>query len=48
MLSATESAGNELDANGVPTLIQGVQNLDNMRFLTNQEQFKTVLLNGYL
>ena len=48
MLSATESAQNELDADGAPTLIQGVDNLGNMRFISNQEKFKTVLLNGYL
>ena len=48
MLSATTSAGNELDQDGCPTLVQGVENLGNMRFLTNKEKFKTVLLNGYL
>ena len=48
MLSATESAPNDLDADGAPTLIQGVDNLGNMRFISNQEKLKTVLLNGYL
>ena len=48
MLSATESAPNDLDADGAPTLIQGVDNLGNMRFISNQEKLKTVLLQGFL
>ena len=31
-----------------PEIVQGPDNLDNIRFLDNSEKFKTVLLNGYL
>lgn len=30
------------------TLVHGVDNLQNFNFLSNDEKFKTVLLNGYL
>ena len=34
--------------NEEPDLIAGPTNLNNMRFLSNEEKFKTVLLSGYL
>ena len=42
------AANLDILGNEQPDLIAGPANLTNMQFLSNEEKFKTVLLNGYL
>ena len=51
MIGTLQSSMANIDAepygSDVP-IVQGSDNLDNIKFLSNNEKFKTVLLNGYL